>query len=226
MAVRKHDFSFEKSARYYQLGEFGSATSAVWLVFHGYGHRAEEFITKFQPIADEHTVIIAPEGMYRFYLRGTNGKVGASWMTSDDREKDIADIVRYIDGVVRQMSESGFRQSHRFAVLGFSQGGPAAFRWASHYPGRVDQLIAWGSDVPEDVYRDASARNRINEMNVKIVLGDKDEFISDDRMDDHIIELHNAGVSYDFHTYPGNHDIDEQTLRYFHSRLLHDGSEW
>ena len=37
---------------------------------------------------------MAPEGLSRFYLEGFSGKVGATWMTREDRLNDIDNYLR------------------------------------------------------------------------------------------------------------------------------------
>src|ERR1051325_10016453 len=45
--------------------------------------------------------LVAPEGLSRFYLseRATERRVGASWMTREDRLAEIADYLGYLDAV-------------------------------------------------------------------------------------------------------------------------------
>ena len=40
--------------------------------------------------------IIAPQGLHKFYLEGTSGRVGASWMTKENREDDIKNYLVYL----------------------------------------------------------------------------------------------------------------------------------
>jgi hypothetical protein len=61
------------------------------LVTHGYGQLAKTFIRRFEPIMDAQTLVVAPEGLSRFYWGGFDGPVVASWMTREDRLDEIAD---------------------------------------------------------------------------------------------------------------------------------------
>ena len=80
-------FTHPKTFRYHILNE-GTNAKKVLYVLHGYGQLAEFFVRKFRELGDEY-LIVAPEGMHRFYLQGSSGRVGASWMTKEDREQDI-----------------------------------------------------------------------------------------------------------------------------------------
>ena len=97
--MTEHHLAVTRTARYYQLGELSAQTQRVWFVCHGYGQLAAYFSRHFTFLsaANPDTVIIAPEGMSRFYLQGNGGRVGASWMTSDDRLHEIADHIGFLN---------------------------------------------------------------------------------------------------------------------------------
>src|SRR2546422_4543520 len=98
--MQEHQFSTSRSARYFTLGSPQHAAD-VWLVCHGYGQLASRFLERFRPIEAERRCIVAPEGLSRFYLteHPAERRVGASWMTREDRLHEIDDYVRYLDGV-------------------------------------------------------------------------------------------------------------------------------
>ena len=95
----EHQLTVSRTARYHQLGELSAMTRRVWFVAHGYGQLAAYFIRHFAPLtaADPHLVVVAPEGLSRFYLNGTGGRVGATWMTKEDRLAEIEDYVAYLN---------------------------------------------------------------------------------------------------------------------------------
>src|SRR5712691_5295634 len=103
--MREHQIAVTRTARYYTLGKPGPRTQAVWFVLHGYGQLAERFLHHFEPLDDGSRLIVAPEGLSRFYLGdpaerpSPERKVGASWMTREDRLAEIGDYVRYCDAV-------------------------------------------------------------------------------------------------------------------------------
>ena len=216
----------DTTARYYCKGNISSRIKAVWFVFHGYGMKAKEFIEYFNCIADSETLIIAPEGIHRYYGRGTRGEIRASWMTSDLREFDIENNNKYLNSVWTELLSKGISDSVQIGVLGFSQGGPTAIRWLSQLDRDIGILVAWGTDFPKEVYTDGRKRLKINQSNAKLVIGSEDEYISSDIVDDIIMELHDNGVDFDFHTFDGKHELHLETIRYFHSRLMDDNLEY
>ncbi len=82
--MKEHHLIIPKTARYFQNGELNQSTSEVWIVCHGYGQLANFFLRKFDLLNSNTTCIIAPEGLHRYYLEGSAGRVGASWMTKED----------------------------------------------------------------------------------------------------------------------------------------------
>ena len=101
-----------KRAKYYQIGEASSSIKKVWIVFHGYAMLSEFFIKKFEILNDNETLIIAPEALNRFYITENFSRVGASWMTKEDRENDIIENNRYIEtlyqNIASQIGHSNF----------------------------------------------------------------------------------------------------------------------
>ena len=85
----KNYLDVTKRAKYYQIGEANSSIKKVWMVFHGYAMLSEFFIKKFEVLNDGETLVIAPEALNRFYITENFSRVGASWMTKEDREDNV-----------------------------------------------------------------------------------------------------------------------------------------
>ena len=92
----KHKLKVSKTAIYHSEGNLKTAKT-IWIVLHGYGMLAEFFIKKFNPILNTETCVIAPEGLSKFYSKGFYGRVGATWMTKQNREDEIEDYINYLD---------------------------------------------------------------------------------------------------------------------------------
>ena len=92
------------------MNELTEATERIWLVFHGYGQLAEYFIKKFEDLDPTKNFIIAPQGLSKYYLQGVYGRVGASWMTKEDRLTEIANQYAYIDEVLKAVGDISGKQ--------------------------------------------------------------------------------------------------------------------
>ena len=74
-----HSFSVPRTARWWSAGPMeGTERKGTLFVLHGYGQLPEYFIRKFRPLSQAGWHVVAPEGAHRFYLQGTEGRVGAS----------------------------------------------------------------------------------------------------------------------------------------------------
>ena len=196
-------FEHSKTFRYRILNE-GPNTKKALYVLHGYGQLVEFFIRKFRDLSEEY-VIIAPEGMHRFYLSGASGRVGASWMTKEARETDISDTLSYLDALDAKISnEYQFEEKY---LLGFSQGGATAARWNQLGKSDFDALILWASvfppDLPNTIETDYKQSNYF-------VIGDEDEFYSTENQTK-LIEDYKS-KNYQVKRYKGKHDILNSTL--------------
>jgi predicted esterase len=201
----EHHLTVSRSARYYTLGS--AAAGEVWFVLHGYGQLAARFLQKFALLDNGRRRLVAPEALSRFYLDGSNKKIGAAWMTREDRLAEIDDTVRYLDALYAEVVPgiSGKRIVH---VLGFSQGAAAACRWAALGSSPIDRVILWGGEVPPDL--DASL---LKKLPLVFVHGRQDEMITPKVAAAHERRLAEHGISYRMVAFDGGHELNEAILR-------------
>ncbi|QDA62234.1 alpha/beta hydrolase [Hymenobacter jejuensis] len=212
-SAQEHHFSVTRSARYYQLGELSSYTRQVWFVAHGYGQLAAYFIRHFAPLvqADPTLMVVAPEGLSRFYLSGTGGRIGATWMTREDRLAEIEDYVEYLNQLSTSILSQCAEQT-KVLVLGFSQGAATVSRWLAHAPFRPAQLVLWAGAFPEDVDF-AVASRLLQHLPITLVCGDQDEFISEDAFAKQHFFLQKRGVEPAVVRFNGKHTLQADVLK-------------
>lgn len=216
--IRSHEITVPRTARYALLGPDVTAAEEIWLVCHGYGQLASRFIRRFGVIDNGRRLIVAPEALSRFYLSGGTGphsaeeKVGASWMTREGRDAEIADQVTYLDLVRGRVLADLPSPAVRLVAFGFSQGATAVCRWAARTETPPAHLILWGSGVPTDVL-EGEARERLALTTLTIVVGARDPAVDDRISASNRERLDAAGLSYRLIGYDGGHDLDSATLR-------------
>ncbi len=211
MEREKLKISVPKTARYYVAGNLDKNTRKLWLVLHGYGMLANYFIRKFDNLVDTDSVVIAPEGSHRFYLEGTTGRVGASWMTKDDRSVDIEDNMNYLNSLM----ESVYAKLHPEAevyVLGFSQGCPTAARYVMQAPSLPKAFIGYASDIPKDTFETKEQLSKWESMKVCLAIGNDDPYIPQNRIEPHLQELKTAIPHLLYLPYDGDHRILSEPL--------------
>lgn len=207
-----------KSTRVYHLGDLAGATE-VWFVLHGFGQLARQFIEEFAPAVRPGRVIVAPEALNHFYTDHRGKQVGASWMTSEDREAEIGDYVEYLDAMSQRFL-SGLA-APRVEVHGFSQGTATAARWISLGRIRATRLVIWGGELPPDPPVERCV-DRLNGVDLQIVMGDKDRYYSRDRVDQGLERLDAAGVRYTMHWFEGGHVVDAGVLAALNGPIAHN----
>ena len=209
--MSEHFIEIPKTARYSIIGDINNSIEKVWFVLHGYGYLASRFIRSFEKMHTSGVLIVAPEGLHRYYLNGFSGKVGASWMTKEDRLNDIKDYIRFLDTLYNEVFSKLNRDNTILNVLGFSQGTATACRWLCQGDAKADNLILWGGPVTEDICVNNEVPI-INKLNLQLVIGDKDEFISELNLQEHLSFLDNLNIKYKLVRYSGKHHIEPQTL--------------
>ncbi len=202
--MKSHHIQTTKTARYYTLGELNNSTNEIVFVFHGYAQLAKEFIQNFSNINTTNRFIIAPEGLNKFYVKGFRGNVGASWMTKEDRENEINDYLNFLNNIYSEYS-SQISNSIKITLFGFSQGSATASRWFVNSNFNNAELILWGSFIPPDIaYDKLRAKHKTK---IKIVIGDEDQFISEDRIKSGEEILMRENINYELIKYPGKHNV-------------------
>ncbi len=209
----EHHLEVSRTARYWTLGDPQSAEE-VWFVLHGYRQLARRFLRRFGAIAGPERLIVAPEGLSRFYVNpepgrhGAESVVGASWMTREDRLNEIRDYVGYLDRVAAALS----RPAARRTVLGFSQGAATAARWLSMGEATAERLVLWAGFLPHDQDL-ARASEVFSRTELVLIRGEEDPALTEERLTEERQLLATAGIEYRIVRYAGGHDIHTETLK-------------
>jgi predicted esterase len=216
--MRTVSIAVKRSARLAMLGPDGAGPRELWYVLHGYGQLAAPFLEDFRAIDDGNRLLVAPEGLSRFYEGDTrtrlhkDAKVGASWMTREDRESEIADYVAYLDTVHASLVPRFGATPPTVTVLGFSQGGATAARWVARGSVRAARLIVWGSQFPPelDLADPGAPLSRVESI---FVVGTTDIFATPKIVERELERLRAANLPFRFVSFNGGHRMDDDTLR-------------
>lgn len=215
--MREHHLQVPKTARYWTTGDPEGADD-IWFVLHGYKQLARRFLRRFQPIGHPRRLVVAPEGLSRFYVssgRGRHGAesvVGASWMTREDRLTEIADYIAYLDTLSRHVVSGLGAADPTVTVLGFSQGVATACRWVTMGSIEPVSLVLWGDFVPPDLDMER-AKRALEGVDVVLVRGADDPALSPELAEEEAQRLAASGIEHRTVRYEGGHDIEEGTLR-------------
>ncbi len=208
--MEEHYVAARRTARYYTLDPAGEARE-VWFVLHGYGQLAAFFLRHFEAIDDGHRLVVAPEGLSRFYLPG-HQRIGASWMTKEDRLTEIDDYLAYLDALYDRVFETLDPSRVSVHVLGFSQGAATASRWTALGRVEADRLILWAGQLAHDLDLAAHAET-LRRLNLTLVVGTEDEFVTPERLAGLEAILIEHSIPYRLRPFKGDHRLDIETLK-------------
>ncbi len=209
----EHSIEVPRTARYYVLGD--ATGGDLWIVLHGFGQLAGDFIEYFVELNDGSRVIVAPEALSRYYtaslaVPSAERPVGATWMTREFRDAEVRDYVRYLDLLHAELTKT-FRP-RRTIVVGFSQGGATASRWIVKGSAPIHTLVLWGATLPPDLDLPTS-REKLAASRLKIVIGRTDQYISPDALATEKRRLADANVSAEFIEYDAGHSVKRAVLK-------------
>ncbi len=211
--MQHHRIQVERTAHYYTLGEPGPHIRQLWIVCHGYGQLADAFLKDFEQMNNGHTLVIAPEGLNRFYRKGFSGPVVANWMTRHFREDEIRDYSKYLQNLYDHY-RALVPEDVRVVLLGFSQGTATVCRWMLALQPFFHDLVLWAGLPPEDLdYQEH--RKYLSDKNLYLLYGTSDPFLTPDRISLlHEVEAKN-GIDFGEQSFDGGHEIPPGVLQDF-----------
>ena len=215
--LTEHHIPVTRTARYFTLGEFSDNTKDIWIVLHGHRQLAGKFIMQFEELSASGSIVYAPEGLMRLYIKGDFGDVGASWMTKEDRESDIKDYVNYLDRLFFDEIEPKAKLHQlKINALGFSQGAATLARWLALGKAKVNKAVFWCGSLAHDLnYSDYPA---LKQTEIHQVFASKDPYYKSDFPESQVHLLKNAGIQPKTYIFDGGHEISVELMK--HAGLL------
>jgi predicted esterase len=171
---------------------------------------AKYFIRRFDILNSETAYVVAPQGLSKFYLPG-HKRVGASWMTKEDREIDLANQLHYVQTVFEAETKNLDLSKMKIIVLGFSQGVATASRWLQKYQIPFDTFIAYsgmlGNELTANDFEFAKAAAKVFGL-----LGDEDEFYNGDNVAKFKQAFLDVFPNGNFQMFEGKHEVKREVL--------------
>lgn len=212
-----HHFKVPRTAHFYALGEPGPHIATCWLVLHGYGQLAKYFLTRFDTIADERTYVVAPEALSRFYTDQDGARVGASWMTKEQRLADIEDNMTYLDALYDQLQKD-LSPGCRFVLLGFSQGCATLMRWVLRRQPPLAGLVLYAGSIPEDLPYNTH-HEYLSSFPIHVVYGNTDEYLNGERLEAWRTMLDGMQWQLSYRVFEGGHVVSREVLAVLRQQL-------
>jgi predicted esterase len=198
-----------KTARCATHGALHANTRYIWVVLHGYAQLATDFIEPFESLNPDENFVISVEGFSRFYTKGFSGRIGATWMTKEDREHDIQDNIQYLDSVSAHFKLADYT-SAKIIVLGFSQGVATATRWVVSTKLTIDAFVMYAGEMAAE-YQTKPLHSAFTRIKNILVAGDKDpllQLFNQEKISDIFEGYFFQSISFD-----GIHEVNQNSLK-------------
>lgn len=209
--MAEHHIKVTRTARYFTLGEISEQLKEVWFVCHGQAQLANYFLKGFEQLKNEQRLFVAPEALSRFYTDQMAGRVGAIWMTSEDRLSEIDDYVSYLNQVGKEVL-CQIKHDVKVHVLGFSQGVATVCRWVASNQIHVDQLTLWAGNIPPELDFN-QLKNVFDKIKINLVVGNQDEFAAWIKVEKEAEKLATHSIAYKLYTFEGGHKLNSEVLQ-------------
>ncbi len=205
--VKSHTLEVTRSARWFHIGESPQTSNEIIVVLHGYGQHPSYMLNSLQSLEAPGRCICAPEGLSKFYIRGTNGRVGASWMTRDNRQQEITDQIAYLTFWLKSLE---ILETTPITLIGFSQGVATAARWIAH-GAKIDTLIFTSGQLPPEwVTSPPNLGDRLKKIH--IIRPKNDEYYTQDAFKVDVNILNQFGLHINRHEPEGTHTLNPKLL--------------
>lgn len=209
--MKEKEIAYQITNTYSTMNELTEKTKNIWFVCHGIGFLSRYFIKYFNELNPEENYIIAPQASSKYYLKNEYKHVGASWLTRENTEAEIKNVMANLNAIYHTEKISDDVQ---FFVLGFSQGVSVALRWVSRFQIPCDKLIIYAGSIPKELTKEDFTFLDLNKTKVLNIVGLQDEYFTEERM----LQEHEKmqllfGNNYVFKTFQGTHKVSRTALK-------------
>lgn len=205
--MQKHFLTVSKTARYFTKGNLNADTKFIWIVIHGYAQTADSFLNSFENLGTPH-FIIAPEGLNKFYSRGFSGSPVASWMTSLERENEIADYNQYLNQLVDTLNLKNYTKA-QVVLLGFSQGVSTQTRFLNQTGLAIHFSVMVAGEIGKE-FQD-KLPEKISQTKSLYLIGNQENILKPEIVEFHEQLFKNSQCI--FKVFEGKHEVNESAIR-------------
>ena len=148
------------------------------MVFHGMGYLSRFFLRYFTHLPQDEHYFVAPQAPSKYYVDNRFKNVGASWLTKENTEVEIENVLSYVDAVYNSLKiPSGMK----LIVLGFSQGVSIAARWVARRKIICDKLVFYAGGIPNEL-KVSDFEFLPESSQIIMVYGDQDIYLTPERL--------------------------------------------
>ncbi len=172
------EITYKSKNSYSTLNALTEHTKTVWFVCHGMGYLSRYFLRYFKHLNPEENYIIAPQAPSKYYIQ-PKMHVGANWLTRDETNVGMQNILNYFDAV---FEAEQIPNNKNLILLGYSQGVSVAMRYMAKRRLQCSQLVLHSGGIPKELTaEDFTYLNK--STRVKLIYGTKDGYLDEARIE-------------------------------------------
>ena len=203
--------SYTISNTYSTLNQKTHKTKNVWLVFHGIGYLSRYFLKYFKHLDSQENYIIAPQAQSKYYLNGEYRHVGSSWLTRENTEAEIENMLNYLDAVFEAENLSGVENLN---ILGYSQGVSVATRFVARRRIQCKNLIMHSGKVPQEL--ETEDFKFLNNTQFTFIYGTEDKYLENGIIKVEKKRLNNLfPKNLRIESFKGGHEVNTELISKF-----------
>ncbi|WP_243472219.1 alpha/beta hydrolase [Winogradskyella sp. MH6] len=177
MNSEEKEITYKTCNSYSTLNTLTEHTKNVWFVCHGMGYLSRYFLRYFKHLNAEDNYFIAPQAPSKYYIQ-PKMHVGANWLTRDNTESGMKNILNYFDAV---FEAENIPEDVNFIVLGYSQGVSVAMRYLAKRQLQCSQLVLHSGGIPKELTA-KDFEHLSKDTKVKLIYGTEDEYLDAERI--------------------------------------------
>ena len=174
------------------------------------GHLSTYFIRYFNELPKEENYIIAPQAQSKYYLNDSYSHVGASWLTKNNTEEGIDNVLNYIDTVFKSEEVP---EHCELMVLGFSQGVSVATRWIAQRKLICNHLVLYAGSLPNELNHTDFSHIQSDEIKVTYIIGTEDPYLNTKRKNLEVSKIERIfqGKANEIY-FEGGHEVKKEII--------------
>ncbi|MCH4823743.1 esterase [Gramella lutea] len=209
--MNEKQISYEITNTYNTLNQYTHRTKCVWLIFHGIGYLSRYFLKYFKHLDPEENFIIAPQAQSKYYLNGEYKHVGASWLTRENTELEIENMLKYLDAIYEN---ENLREVENLNIMGYSQGVSVASRFVARRMIPCKNLILHSGKLPQELRTEDF--EFLENTSFNFIYGTEDEYLRSGVVkveEDRLKKIFPKNLK--IHTFNGGHEVNTELISKF-----------
>ncbi|MFD1063716.1 alpha/beta hydrolase [Winogradskyella litorisediminis] len=175
--MNRKEVTYSSKNTYETLNKLSASTKNIWLVFHGMGYLSKYFLRYFKDLNADENYIIALEAPSKYYIQ-PKMHVGANWLTRENTEMGMHNILNYLDAVLENETVP---LDKNLIIFGYSQGVSIASRYVVKRQLQPLQLVLHSGGIPKELTAD-DFKFLNSDCKVKLIYGTEDEYLDEARI--------------------------------------------